>query len=53
MFSLYNTVHHTKFSTGDGVVVCGIGGGTVNCTLYRGLKSEPLEIAAGRGQKLL
>jgi hypothetical protein len=53
MFLLYNTIHYTKFSTSNGVVVCSIGGGTVNCILYRGLKLEPLEIATRRGQKLL
>jgi hypothetical protein len=42
--SLRDTVHDTKFSTGDRFIVCDMGGGTVDLISYKVLKSEPTRI---------
>lgn len=42
--SLRETVHDSKFGTGDGFIVCDMGGGTVDLISYRVVKSNPTRI---------
>ncbi|KAF3035359.1 hypothetical protein E8E11_002700 [Didymella keratinophila] len=44
MHSLRDTVYDTKFNTGDGFIVCDMGGGTIDLISYKVLKSEPTRI---------